>query len=114
MTRVLPLAALSALCTWIWAQALRPADQARTLLQSRLFRERAWGAWYAGASHDLALGAPLIEGLREAQSLRNSPPDGAEYACVQSLFDASIQLGSSVPTAAMMPFEARGAPKSRS
>jgi hypothetical protein len=74
------------------AQALRPVDQARALLKSRLFRDRAWGAWYAGASQDPALGALLIERLREAQSLHNSPRDGEGYAYVQSLFDALIGL----------------------
>ncbi len=89
----------------VWAQAPKPADQARALLKSNSLRERAWGAWYAGASHDPALGALLIERLQEAQSYRNGPRDGAEYAYVQSLFDALIQLGSGVPTSAMLPFE---------
>jgi hypothetical protein len=87
------------------AQARRPADQARALLKSPRFRDRAWGAWYAGASHDPALGALLVERLREAQSLHNSPRDGEGYAYVQSLFDALIQLGVPVPTAVMLPFE---------
>jgi len=88
-----------------WAQAPQSGEQARALLQSNLLRERAWGAWYAGASRNPALGALLIERLREAQSFRNSPRDGAEYAYVQSLFDALIQLGVAVPTSVMMPFE---------
>src|SRR5580700_5551302 len=96
---------LAAFSVCSFAQALRPADQARALLKSRLFRDRAWGAWYAGASHDPALGALLIERLHEAQSLHNSPRDGEGYACVQSLFDALIQLAVPVPTAVMMPFE---------
>jgi hypothetical protein len=96
------LAALS-VCTR--AQALRPVDQARALLESRLFRDRAWGAWYAGASHDPAMAPLLVERLHEAQSLHNSPRDGEGYAYVQSLFDALIQLGMPVPTAVMMPFE---------
>jgi hypothetical protein len=87
------------------AQTPRPADQARALLQSPVLRNRAWGAWYAGASHDPALAATLIKKLEDAQTLRNSPRDGEEYAYVQSLFDALIQLAAPVPTAVMMPFE---------
>jgi len=37
--------------------------------------------------------ALLIQRLRKAQDLPKGPRDGAEYACVQSLFDALIQLG---------------------
>ena len=83
MRVALLLAGLSAMCVGIGAQAPQPADQARALLQSRILRERAWGAWYAGASHEPALGALLIERLQEeAQPLRNSPRDGWEYAYV--------------------------------
>src|SRR5580704_17597520 len=96
---------LAAFSVCSFAQALRPADEARALLKSRLFRDRAWGAWYAGASHDPALGALLVERLQEAQSLHNSPRDGEEYGYVQSLLDALIQLGVPVPTAVMIPFE---------
>src|ERR1700679_1671118 len=102
MRLALLLAAFS-VCTL--AQALLPADRARALLASRLLRDRAWGAWYAGASHDPAMAPLLVERLQEAQSLHNSPREGEGYAYVQSLFDALIQLNVPLPTAVMMPFE---------
>jgi hypothetical protein len=51
------------------------------------------------------LGALLIDRLRDAQALPDSPLDSEGYAYVQSLFDALIQLRASVPAAVMMPFE---------
>ena len=74
------------------------------MLQSSGLRERAWGAWSAGVSHDRTLVPLLIERLRDAQALPITP-DGEAYAYVQSLFDALIQLDANVPTAVLIPFE---------
>jgi len=105
MNLALPLAAFVAAWTCAYAQPPRPADQARALLQSESIRERAWGAWYAGISHDTTLDAVLTDHLRAAQPFARSPRDGEEYAYVQALFDALIQLGAAVPTSVMLPFE---------
>jgi len=84
---------------------LSPSAEARRLLQSPNLRDRAWGAWYAGVSHDPSLRPALLDQLRRAQALRESARDSAEYAYIQSLFDALIQIPGSAPVDALMPFE---------
>src|ERR1700722_5571145 len=56
--------------------------QGRLLEPSRL-RDKAWGAWLAGASHDPAMREPLLAQLQIAQSMRGSQPDTEEYAYIQ-------------------------------
>jgi hypothetical protein len=82
-----------------------PSTEARRLLQSANLRDRAWGAWYAGVSQDASLRPALLEQLRRAEALRDSARDSAEYAYVQLLFDALIQIPGSTPVDVLMPFE---------
>ena len=94
-----------------WAQPESPVNQARRLLQSPALREKAWGAWYAGASHDPTMFDPLLAALRQAQSLSYSPRDSDGYAYVQALFDALIQIPGPVPDDAILPFEDQWRPE---
>jgi hypothetical protein len=83
----------------------QPAENARRLLPSSSLRDKAWGAWYAGGSHDPALREMLLSRLRLAQSLRTATRDSEGYAYIQALFDALIQIPGSIPTDAILPFE---------
>jgi hypothetical protein len=94
-----------------YAQMMPPADQARLLLQSQTLRDKAWGAWYAGVSHDPALHEQLVAGLRAAQSLKNSRPGSEAYANVQALFDALIQMPGTVPSDVILPFQTSWRPE---
>jgi hypothetical protein len=82
------------------------AGRAQRLLRSANPRDKAWGAWYAGAAHDPSLRDSLVAELRRAQPLANSGPETAGYALIQSLFDALIEIPGSVPSDAILPFEA--------
>ena len=82
------LAALTLGAVCACAQMATPSDQARRLLPSQSLRDKAWGAWYAGASHDPALREPLLVQLKTAQALRNSGRDTEGFVYIQALFDA--------------------------
>ena len=75
------------------------------LLEPSSLRDKAWGAWMAGASHDPAMREPLLAQLQSAQSMRGSQPDTEEYAYIQALFDALIQMPGPIPTDIILPFE---------
>ena len=75
------------------------------LLELSGLRDKAWGAWMAGASHDPAMREPLLAQLQIAQSMRGSQPDTEEYAYIQALFDALIQIPGPIPTDIILPFE---------
>jgi hypothetical protein len=89
-----------------YAQPAPLADQARRLLQSQSIRDKAWGAWFAGASHDPTLRDPLLAQLRLAQPLRDSELDTEEYAYIQALFDSLIQIPGAIPSDVILPFAA--------
>ena len=93
------------------AQPEPTAGQARRLLQSQSLLNKAWGAWYAGASHNPALREPLLAALRRARSLSGSARDSKAYAYVQALFDALIQIPGVVPSEVILPFEANWRPE---
>jgi hypothetical protein len=97
------IAALGFATVCAYAQPL--ADQARLLLQSQSLHDKAWGAWFAGVSHDAALREPLIAALRAAQSLKSSQPDTEAYAYIQALFDSLIQTPGTVASDVILPFE---------
>jgi hypothetical protein len=99
------LAAVSLGISCAYAQLPAPVDQARRLLESQSLRDKAWGAWYAGSSHDPAMLRPLLAQLQLAQPLRGAERDTEEYAYIQAVFDALIQIPSLVPTDAILPFE---------
>ena len=73
LTPVFAAASLGVACAY--AQLAPPADQARRLLQSQSLRDKAWGAWFAGVSHDPALRETLLAQLRLAQTQRDSERD---------------------------------------
>lgn len=99
------LAVLSFPAVCAYAQMTPLAGQARLLLQSQSLRDKAWGAWFAGASHDAALREQLIAELRAALSLKNSQPGTETYAYIQALFDALIQSPGTVAGDVILPFE---------
>jgi hypothetical protein len=104
LTPVFAAAGLAAVCAY--AQLAPPADQARRLLQSQSLHDKAWGAWFAGVSHDPTLREPLLAQLRLAQSLRDSERDTEGYAYVQALFDSLIQIPGPIPSDVITPFAA--------
>jgi hypothetical protein len=85
--------------------------QARKLLQSWRWADKAWGAHLAIGAHDEGLSILLIDELRRAQSLRDAKPDSEEYCYVQALFDALIQIEGKLPAAAILPFERQWRPE---
>src|SRR5580700_1434245 len=98
------LAALSFPAVCAYAQMTPLADQARVLLQSPSLHDKAWGAWFAGVTHDTALRERLIAALRASQSLKNSQPDTEAYAYIQALFDSLIQTPGTVASDVILPF----------
>jgi hypothetical protein len=88
------------------AQLAPPADQARRLLQAQSLRDKTWGAWFAGVSHDPTLREPLLAQLRLAQPLRDSERDTEGYAYIQALFDSLIEIPGPIPSDVILPFEA--------
>ena len=104
LTPVLAALGLGVACAY--AQLAPPADQARRLPQAQSLRDKAWGAWFAGVSHDPALREPLLAQLRVAQSLRDPEGDPEGYAYIQALFDSLIQIPGPIPTDVILPFEA--------
>jgi hypothetical protein len=103
LTPLLAAIGLGAVC--VHAQHASPANEARRLLQQQTYRDKAWGAWYAGTSHDPGLRETLLARLRSAQPLRDAQRDTAEYAYVQALFDALIQIPGVIPNEVIVPFE---------
>jgi hypothetical protein len=103
LTPVFAAASLGVACAY--AQLAPPADQARRLLQSQSLHDKAWGAWYAGVSHDPALREPLLAQLRVAQSQRDSERDTEGHAYIQALLDSLIQIPGPIPSDAILPFE---------
>jgi hypothetical protein len=63
------------------------------------------------AAHDDSLRDLLIDELRRAQPLRHASVNTAEYAYVQSLFDALIQIGAKVRSEVILPFERNWRPE---
>jgi hypothetical protein len=106
ITRIARLFAVAAFAAiGAHAQVAPLADQTRYLLQSQNLRDKAWGAWYGGTSHDSTLRELLVEQLRLAQPLRNSGPDTDAYAYIQALFDALIQIPGPIPSDVILSFE---------
>ena len=98
---------LLALALSVGAQSLPENEVARVrrLLSSPQWRDKAWGAYFAGGLHSDELKEPLIEAFREASALRNAWDMSEEYGYVAALFDAAIQSGISVPAELLEPFE---------
>ena len=78
--------------------------RARDGLQSSALESKAWGAFLAGRLHEPSLEKLLVGELREARELSHAPEYSAEYAYVQSLMDALIVSGTSVPGNVIRPF----------
>jgi len=85
--------------------AAEESARAKELLQSTRWSDKAWGAYFAGRLHDESFREPLIAELRFETPLRNAARDSEEYAYVQTLFDALIELGGKAPADAILPFE---------
>jgi hypothetical protein len=85
--------------------------RARRLLQATLWTDKAWGAHLAISAHDDGLRDLLIDELRRAQPLRQAPVNTAEYAYVESLFDALIRIGARADSDVILPFERNWRPE---
>jgi hypothetical protein len=105
MRFTLVLAAFTLGTACAFAQVAAPADQARRLLASQSLRDKAWGAWFAGASHDPSMLQPLLARLQLAQPLQGAQRDTEEYAYIQALFDALIQIPGPIPIDVILPFK---------
>jgi hypothetical protein len=80
--------------------------RARRLLESPQWRDKAWGAYFAGRLASDELKESLIEAFRGASALRDATPITEEYGYLAALFDAAIQSGITVPAELLAPFEA--------
>jgi hypothetical protein len=70
---------------------------------SRL-REQAWTAWRAGAAHDSSSRELLLEWLRAGRGMNSSAYGSDEYAYVQALLDALVQIPGPVAADVVLPF----------
>jgi len=80
--------------------------RARHLLDSPQWREKAWGAYFAGRLHSDELTDRLLDAFREAAALRDAAAESEEHAYLAALFDAAIESGIRVPADLLQPFEA--------
>lgn len=78
--------------------------QSIQLLESTSLSDKAWGVHLIASLHLTDLQDRLITELRACHTYRDVPMDGPEYAYVQKLFDALIQLDTTVPPDVILPF----------
>src|SRR5580658_1436058 len=96
--------AVFALSACALAQSIPPVAQVEGLLGSPSLRDKAWGAWFAGASRNPSLLGAVLQQLRLVQTYADSQPNSEEYSGVQTLLDAAIQLPGKVPADVILPF----------
>jgi len=92
------------LCAQALVTSLR--KQSIGLLESTNLSDKAWGAHLIASLHLTDLQDRLVAELRAWQKHRGVPIDGPEYAYLQKLFDALIQMDATVPTDLILPFRA--------
>jgi hypothetical protein len=80
--------------------------RARHLLESPQWRDKAWGAYFAGRLDSEELTGRILDAFREAAALRDTAAFSEEHAYLAALFDAAIQSGMQVPAELLDPFEA--------
>lgn len=80
--------------------------QSIQLLESTSLSDKAWGAHLVASLHLTDLQDRLVAELHSWQKHRGVPIDGPEYAYLQKLFDALIQMDATVPPDALLPFRA--------
>jgi hypothetical protein len=95
-----------ALCAVAQSIPESEAARARHLLDSPQWREKAWGAYFAGRFPSDETNDRLIEAFREAAALRDAASYSEEHAFVFTLFDSAIQSGIIVPAELIEPFAA--------
>lgn len=88
------------------AQTLPAELRARSiqLLESSSLSDKAWGVHLIASLHLTDLQDRLIAELRACQDLLAAAIDGPEYAYVQTLLDALIQMDVTVPPDLILPF----------
>jgi hypothetical protein len=103
---------LLALALSAGAQSLPESEvaHARRLMESPQWRDKAWGAYFAGRLQSEELKEPLIEAFREASALRDARSVTEEHSYVEVLFDAAIESGITVPAELLEPFETNWRP----
>jgi hypothetical protein len=79
--------------------------RAQHLVQSSDWKDKAWGAYFAGQLHSDALRDTLIEQFRPAAASRDAPLSTEQFAYLATLFDAAIQADIEVPAQLLEPFE---------
>jgi hypothetical protein len=77
---------------------------ATLLLQSSRLVDRTWGAYQVANSRLQVCKNKILELLRSAKSLQVTTVDGEDYAYVQSLLDAAIQLEATVDSDDILPY----------
>jgi hypothetical protein len=81
------------------------AAHARVLLHSTEWKEKAWGAYFAGQLHSEELAADIVEQFQANAIHATASLKSEEYAFIASLFDAAIESGVQVPAGLLQPFE---------
>jgi hypothetical protein len=81
------------------------AAQARQLLHSAQWKDKAWGAYFAGQLHSAELAADLVEQFQANAIYAAASVNSEEYAFIASLFDGAIESGVRVPAGLLEPFE---------
>lgn len=92
------------LCAQALVTSLR--KQSIGLLESTNLSDKAWGAHFIASLHLTDLQDRLVAELRACQKYRGVPIDGPEYAYLQKLFDALIQMDATVQPDLVLPFRA--------
>jgi hypothetical protein len=80
------------------------AERALDFLRSSTWASKAWGAYLAMSARDPNVTALLADEFRRARPLSKSKLDSPEYAFVQSLFNAVIELQVPIPVDVLRPF----------
>jgi hypothetical protein len=78
---------------------------ARQLLHSTQWKDKAWGAYFAGQLHSAELAADIVEQFQTNAIHEEASFKSEEHAFIASLFDAAIESGVQVPPGILAPFE---------
>jgi hypothetical protein len=81
------------------------AAHARQLLHSASWKDKAWGAYFAGQLHSEELAADIVEQFQANAIYEGASAKSEEYAFIASLFDAAIENSVQVPAGILEPFE---------
>jgi hypothetical protein len=81
------------------------ATHARVLLHSGQWKDKAWGAYFAGRLHSEELAADIVEQFQANAINAAASYKSEEHAFIASLFDAAIENSVQVSAGLLEPFE---------